>query len=117
MLRSRFQVELNKKYQRADWSKRPIAPEMVEYAAMDGYYLIPLARMLERELEEKGRLFWVEEESRFLTKVRFASPGLPPLYLRVKGAASLDPRDLAILEALLEFREAQAQSRTSPPSK
>ena len=55
VLRNRFQVELNKKYQRADWSKRPLSPEMVEYAAMDGYYLIPLSRMLERELEEKGR--------------------------------------------------------------
>ena len=117
VLRNRFQVELNKKYQRADWSKRPLVPEMVEYAAMDGYYLIPLARMLERELEEKGRLSWVEEESRFLTKVRFTSSGRPPLYLRVKGAASLDPRDLAVLESLLEFREAQAQKSDLPPFK
>ncbi len=117
VLRNRFQVELNKKYQRADWSKRPLAPEMVEYAAMDGRYLIPLSRMLERELEEKGRLSWVEEESRFLTKVRFTSPNHAPLYLRVKGAAYLDPRDLAVLEALLEFREAQAQKSDLPPFK
>ena len=59
LLRSRFHVELNKKYQRADWSRRPLSPEMLEYAAMDARYLIPLARMLERELEEKGRLPWV----------------------------------------------------------
>ncbi len=117
VLRNRFQVELNKKYQRADWSKRPLFPEMVEYAAMDGHYLIPLSRMLERELEEKGRLSWVEEESRLLTKVRFTAPGHAPLYLRVKGAASLDPRGLAVLEALLEFREAQAQKSDLPPFK
>ena len=65
LLRSRFQVELNKKYQRADWSQRPLSLEMVEYAAMDGRYLIPLARMLEKELEEKSRLSWVEEECLF----------------------------------------------------
>jgi ribonuclease D len=117
LLRSRFQVELNKKYQRADWSQRPLSPEMVEYAAMDTMYLIPLARMLEKELEEKGRLSWVEEECLFLSKVRFTLPGHDPLYLRVKGAFLLDPRSLAVLEALLEFREAQARKSDLPPFK
>jgi ribonuclease D len=117
LLRSRFQVELNKKYQRADWSQRPLYPEMVEYAAMDGRYLIPLAHILEKELEEKGRLSWVEEECQFLSKVRFSPPSQDPLYLRVKGASILDPRSLAVLKALLEFREAQAQKSDLPPFK
>ena len=117
LLRSRFHVELNKKYQRADWSQRPLPPGMVEYAAMDGRYLIPLARMLEKELEEKSRLSWVEEECLFLTKVRFTPPNHGPLYLKVKGASLLDPRSLAVLEALLKFREAQAQKSDLPPFK
>ncbi len=117
LLRSRFGVELNKKYQRADWSQRPLSPEMVEYAALDGRYLIPLARMLETELEEKGRLSWVEEECLFLSKVRFTPPSHAPLYLRVKGASFLDPRSLAVLGALLGFREAQAQKSDLPPFK
>ena len=117
LLRSRFQVELNKKYQRADWSRRPLSPEMVEYAAMDGRYLIPLARMLEKELGEKGRLSWVEEECLFMREVRFTGLSHAPLYLRVKGAYLLDPRSLAVLEALLGFREAQAQKADIPPFK
>jgi len=117
VLRSRFQVDLNKKYQRADWSRRPLSPEMVEYAAMDGRYLIPLARMLEKELEEKGRSSWVEEECLILSKVRFAPPSQDSLYLRVKGASLLDPRGLAVLEALLGFRDAQAQKSDLPPFK
>jgi ribonuclease D len=116
-LRSRFGVELNKKYQRADWSQRPLSPEMVEYAALDGRYLIPLARLLETELEEKSRNSWVEEECLFLSKVRFAPPSQAPLYRRVKGASSLDPRSLAVLGALLDFREAQAQKSDLPPFK
>src|SRR4030067_924631 len=32
LLRSRFHVELNKKYQRADWSQRPLSPEVGGYA-------------------------------------------------------------------------------------
>jgi ribonuclease D len=90
---------------------------MVEYAAMDGRYLIPLARMLEEELESKSRLSWVEEECRILSKVRFQSSNPGPLYLRVKGASVLDPRSLAVLKALLEFREAQAQKLDLPPFK
>jgi ribonuclease D len=90
---------------------------MVEYAAMDGQYLIPLARILERELKEKGRLSWVEEECLFMTKVRFAAPNYAPLYLKVKGAKHLDPKSLAVLESLLEFREAQAQKSDLPPFK
>ena len=117
LLRSRFHVELNKKYQRADWFKRPLSPEMVEYAATDGRYLIPLARMMEKELEEKGRLSWVEEECLFLRKVRFMRPSHVPLYLKVKEAVLLDPRSLAVLEALLGFREAQAQKVDLPPFK
>ena len=117
LLRSRFHVELNKKYQRADWSQRPLSPEMVEYAAMDGMYLIPLARMLEKELEEKSRLSWVEEECVFLSKVRFAPPGHAPFYLKVKGAFLLERRSLGVLEALLEFREAQARNSDLPPFK
>jgi ribonuclease D len=117
LLRSRFHVELNKKYQRADWSQRPLSPEMVKYAATDSMYLIPLARMLEKELKEKSRLSWVEEECLFLSKVRFTLSSHDPLYLRVKGAFLLDPRSLAVLEALLEFRKAQAQKSDLPPFK
>ncbi len=117
LLRTRFHVELNKKYQRADWSQRPLSPEMVEYAAMDGRYLISLARMLEKELEEKSRLSWVEEECLSLRKVRFMPPNHAPLYLKVKGAFLLDSRSLAVLEALLGFREAQAKKADLPPFK
>jgi ribonuclease D len=52
-----------------------------------------------------------------LSKVRFAPPSQDPLYLRVKGASLLDSRSLAVLEALLEFREAQAQRSNLPPFK
>jgi ribonuclease D len=117
VLRSRFQVELNKKFQRADWSQRPFSPEMLEYAALDGRYLIPLARMLQKELEEKDRLSWVEEECQGMAKVRFGPSRPAPLYLKVKGAALLDPKSLAVLDGLLKFREARAQKSDLPPFK
>jgi ribonuclease D len=42
ILKSEFDVELNKRYQRANWGKRPIPPDMMAYARLDTHYLIPL---------------------------------------------------------------------------
>ncbi|UKJ88911.2 hypothetical protein MACJ_002157 [Theileria orientalis] len=37
-----FNFQMNKKYQLADWSKRPLDDDMLNYACSDSYYLIPL---------------------------------------------------------------------------
>ena len=39
-------VKLDKKYQRADWSRRPLIPEMLSYAAMDTKHLPELRDIL-----------------------------------------------------------------------
>ena len=35
---------MNKKYQRADWKRRPLTPEQLDYARLDTHYLVALAR-------------------------------------------------------------------------
>ena len=113
VLRKYFSVELDKQYQRADWSKRPLSPEMVRYAAGDTLYLHDLAEILEAKLIEKGRIEWVEEEFRLMEQVRFADSS-GPLFLRFKGAGTLKPRQLAVLEKLLQWRDKEAQRRDCP---
>ena len=111
-----FDVTLDKRYQRADWSKRPLSPEMCDYAAGDTRYLEKLAELLEQSLIEKDRLWWVDEEFRLLEQARFkVHEG--PAFLRIKGAGTLPPRSLAILECLLEWREKEAQRRDCPAYK
>ena len=44
---------IEKKYQRRDWSKRPLTEEMLIYAVKDTCHLLHLGRILEKELEEK----------------------------------------------------------------
>ncbi|WP_041245607.1 ribonuclease D [Geotalea uraniireducens] len=114
-LKKRFGVELDKKYQKADWSKRPFSPQMIEYAMKDTSLLIKLYLQLEDELRAKGRLAWVEEESEIVSCVRAASRDNEPLFLRFKGAAKLKPRSLAVLEKLLLFRDERARKRDVPP--
>ena len=114
VLKQKFGVSLNKKYQKKDWSVRPLPEKMIEYAVADAAYLIPLAEMLEKELEKKGRLYWVHEENKILSEVRTVSNDDNPLYLKFKGAGKLDRRSLAVLEALLGFRMHLAERKDKP---
>lgn len=109
-------VELDKQHQRADWSLRPLPEGMIRYAAEDTRHLHQLAGLLEEKLAEKNRLFWVQEEFELLEKVRHSS-AQGPRFLRAKGAGTLDRRQLAILEALLQWREGEACRRDRPPFK
>ena len=113
VLRKYFDVELDKQYQRADWSKRPLSEGMIRYAAEDTCHLHQLVELLEQKLIEKGRLEWVQEEFSLLEQVRFATHE-GPLFLRFKGAGTLDRRQLAVLEALLQWRDDEAQRRDCP---
>jgi ribonuclease D len=114
VLQARFGVTLNKKYQRKDWSKRPLPDEMMAYAADDVRYLLPLAKMLVGELKDKGRLAWVQEECDLLSRVRSPQNNHEPLFLGFKGAGRLGSRSLAVLEALLEFRRRVAENKDRP---
>ena len=44
ILDTHFGVKLNKKYQRADWRRRPLTPEQLDYARLDTHYLRGVAR-------------------------------------------------------------------------
>ena len=114
VLTKRYNVRLNKKYQRKDWSKRPLPQEMINYAAADVHYLVHLAKSLQQELKQKGRLSWVQEECAYLSKVRPTSNDAGPLFLGFKGAGKLSPRGLAALEALLRLRKKIAQRQDQP---
>ncbi|MGD0991120.1 MAG: HRDC domain-containing protein [Gemmatimonadales bacterium] len=100
-------VTLDKKYQRADWSRRPLPPEMLEYAATDTRYLLELREKLRFLLEGRHRLSWAEEEFRRLEGVRWTPPESNgnDAYLRMKGARKLGRRGLAILRELVPWRD------------
>jgi len=117
VLKRRFSVELDKGFQKADWSRRPLTGEMITYAVQDTSLLIRLHHQLEQELRERGRLEWVEEECRLLSRVRVVPRDQESLYLRFKGAARMEPRTLAVLEEVLRFRDQQACRLDVPPFK
>jgi ribonuclease D len=117
LLKEKFGVLVEKKYQKRDWSRRPLPDAMLAYAVQDARHLIPLKRILEKQLRVKGRLFCVEEECELLSKVRPVSQDRNPLFPRFKGASRLDPRGLAVLESILQLRDDMARRRDLPPFK
>ena len=114
VLKKKFAVTLDKKFQRKDWSRRPLPPDMIAYAAEDARYLLPLAQGLKAELDERNRLGWVYEECEYLSRVRPITVNDQPLYLNFKGAGKLDSRSLAVLENLLGFRREVARRKDKP---
>ncbi len=103
-------VKLDKRFQRADWSGRPLSPEMLSYAAADTHSLARLRDILRERLSERGRLGWAQEEFALLEDIRpAAADQAEPGWLRLKGAKALRGRELAILREVWEWRESAAR--------
>ena len=108
-------VHLQKKYQLADWSRRPLSRQMMEYAASDTRYLLGLSEMLEEKLERLGRMEWSREEFLRLESVRWSGEVEDPeAFRKVKGSSSLDQRGLAILREIYSWRDSLARERDIP---
>ncbi len=116
LLEKYLSVTLDKKYQRADWSVRPLTPEMLAYAADDTRYLPRLRDILKEKLQAAGRWSWAEEEFELLTEVRWTPAGPPEeAYLRLKGARTLRGHQLAVLRELFAWREQAASTLDRAP--
>jgi len=104
-------VRLAKEHQKADWSRRPLPPAMLAYAAADTQHLPALREALRSRLAALQRLTWAEEEFTRLEDLRWTGTsdgGGPDAFLRVKGAKVLPPRQLAALRELYRWRETVA---------
>jgi len=107
-------IEKSKWLQQANWGRRPLSEEALEYAANDVLYLLTLKELLEKRLRDLGRMTWVTEECTRLEELRYEPKDLETSYLNVKGANRLDGSSLAILKTLFMFREKEALRQHRP---
>ncbi len=118
LLDRHFGVKLNKTHQRADWSMRPLPPDMLAYAATDTHYLIDLAAKLREELIALGRWNWALEEFARLEGVRYREVEEDAeTWRKVKNIGNLDRRSLAIVRGLHQWRDQLARKADRPPFK
>ena len=118
LLEKELDIGLDKRYQRADWGRRPLKVAQVDYAAADTAYLEELAVRLRARLQELGRFSWAEEEFGKLESVRH-NPTEPDLaaFERIKGARAFRGPQRDRIFTLHGWREGRARSQDLPPFK
>jgi len=118
VLKSRFEVELDKSMQRSNWSARPLSEKQIAYARLDTRFLIPLARAQKLELDARNRRRIVDGECRRLEQL-VPGPNAfdPEEYARLQGARQLDGAGLQALRELFILRDQLACESDLPPFK
>ena len=107
-------VDLDKAHSRTDWTKRPLDPAQIEYAADDVRYLRDVYKLLKQQLEEKNRSHWLNEDFAILTSSETYQTDPQSAWRKVKGFGRLKGMQLAILQRLAAWREQRAINSNRP---
>lgn len=114
LVKTLFDVELPKTHTRADWKRRPLRRELLEYAAEDVEYLLPLRDALAESLDALGRLDWARADSALLLEPRLYEPDPANAIDRLKGARNFRGRRRNAAALLASWRERRAIDRDKP---
>jgi ribonuclease D len=103
----------------ADWSKRPLPPAWLNYAALDVEVLIELRDAIAGVLAEQGKSDWAAEEFEYLrSAVGQGSPTRRDRWRRTSGIHRVrDQRGLAAVRELWTARDRIAQRRDIAPGR
>lgn len=105
---------LAKAHTRTDWTKRPLAPEAVAYAADDVRYLAQLYPLLRDKLAACNRLAWLTPEFEAMVQPDQYRSDPEQAWRRIKGVHKLRPVRQQVLARLAAWRESQAMQRNRP---
>jgi len=118
LLASHFDVALDKNGQKANWSKRPLTPKLLNYAALDVWHLPALRDILTGELATLNRLEWLNQQCHAQLEAGFE--GFAPATendWRIGRSERFRGAGLTVLHAIWHWRESQAQRLDTPPFK
>ena len=107
-------VQLAKGHARTDWERRPLSKEQLEYAADDVRYLVAMYPLIVQKLSDLGRLSWLEDDFKALTRPQLYQNDPQQQWQRVSGVQKLKGVQLALLQQLAAWREQLAQQQNKP---
>ena len=111
-----FGVELGKGSQKANWARRPLSARMLEYAMNDTHYLLPLVERLESQLKQFDRMDWLRQScQRAVEQAAVERARDKDDLWRIRGSGLLRGRAAAVLRALWQWREKEAEAADRPP--
>jgi ribonuclease D len=114
LVKALFDVELPKSHTRANWAERPLPAALLEYAAEDVEYLLPIRDALAESLDKLGRLEWAAADSTLLLDRALYEPDSGNAVERLKGARNLKGQRRAAATLLAHWREERAIRRNKP---
>ena len=114
LVKTLLDVSIPKGQTRTDWSKRPLTPAQLEYAADDVLYLDAIAMELGGRLQKLGREHWVREDCTELEERRLYEPDPAQAWERLRGIGQLAPEPRARARAIAVWREKLARERDLP---
>jgi ribonuclease D len=117
ILAEEFGIELDKRFQRANWGIRPLPSDMLAYARLDTFYLLPLRERLKAALQESGRWGLAQEDFQRVCRTEIPEANYNDQWTRVSGSQDLNARQAAVLEELCRYRDRRAQEADLPAFK
>ena len=116
LVSSLLNINLSKAHTRADWSKRPLSPAELEYAADDVIYLCQIYKIMVQKLTELGRIDWLTNDFNELSNPEHYHVNPEKAWLKIKGKNKLTGKQLSIIQTLSNWREHTAQQENRPKS-
>jgi ribonuclease D len=115
LLAEKFQFEMDKRHQKADWAVRPLTPAQLDYARLDTHFLFDLRDVLETELKEKERWDVALEDFARAAKVEISKEKVNGTsWRRFSTRKDVTPRELTILSELCISRDRIAERMNRP---
>jgi len=106
-------VKLPKTQTRTNWHARPLTEEQIEYAIDDVRFLAPLYEKFKANLTAE-QLSAINEDCNALLDERLYKPDPSLAGNKVKGIRNFKPKQLAMINALAEWRENYAIANNCP---
>lgn len=116
LVSSLLNINLTKAHTRADWSKRPLNAEQIQYAADDVIYLCSIYQIVLKKLADLGRADWLNNDFAELANPALYQVAPEQAWLRIKGKNKLTGKQLSVIQVLAEWRERTAQAENRPKS-
>jgi len=108
-------VTIAKGETRSNWLRRPLSENQIRYAAEDVVHLLPLREALLARCAGKRSRNWLDQElARLDDPAHYEESPPEERFRRVKGAARLNRRHLALLREVAGWREREARRRDWP---
>ncbi len=112
-----LELEMEKEHSAADWSVRPLTPEMLNYAALDVDVLHELKAALDKRIAELGRGEWLSQELDRLLSFK-PKPQAKDAWRNLPGITKIkDERKLKVAASLFQKRDAIAREKDVAPGR